>query len=107
MNKLVDAIVTEVYLGSPRLQPMQTHEIVHLEHKLLELYESSFAALHTLMQPKARVVVAFPAFKMEDGTWHHLQIESLLHKLGYRLHQQFLYHRADQLVARDISICSL
>ncbi len=100
----VNALVTEVYLGSPRRAPAGLSEIQYLERELLPLYESSFAALKPLLASTARAVVAFPAFKKTDGAWHRLPIQNLLSKLGYNVEQQFLYHRADQLVARDIVV---
>lgn len=102
----VDLIVTEVFLGSPRSKPLEESENKKIEHELTVLYESSFAALKHLLKPTGRAVVAFPAFKQKDGTWYRLTLEKMLTKLGYRVESQFLYHRNDQLVGRDIVVMS-
>ncbi|MFA4845663.1 MAG: hypothetical protein WC654_03845 [Patescibacteria group bacterium] len=101
---VVDCIVTEVYLGSPRSQPLDESENKKIEHELITLYESSFSALKPLLKPHGKAVVAFPAFKKTGGTWYRLALQPMLTKLGYHIESQFLYHRADQLVGRDIVI---
>jgi tRNA (guanine10-N2)-dimethyltransferase len=100
----VDAIVTEVYLGPPRSRPLTDAENKKIETELFVLYEESFRALHSLLKSGARAVIAFPAFKTQDGAWHRLPLKSLLEKLGYRFLTNHLYFRADQLVARDIYV---
>jgi hypothetical protein len=89
------------------VRPVYDHEIITIEKELLPTYEASFRNLKKLLKPSARAVVAFPAFKKEDNTWHRLPLKELLTKLGYNVTRQFLYHRADQLVARDIVVLSL
>ena len=113
---IADLIVTEVFLGSPRSRPLTEQENKKIERELMALYESSFAALKLLLKPHGRAVVAFPAFKQKaplrqgsegrDGTWYRLSLKPMLTKLGYRVESQFLYHRNDQLVGRDIVVMS-
>ncbi|MBI4438105.1 RsmD family RNA methyltransferase [Candidatus Uhrbacteria bacterium] len=104
INTPTDVIVTEVYLGPPRSRPLGENENKKIEQELLALYASSFVALKPLLKPTGRAVVAFPAFKKADTSWERLPLTSMLTKLGYRVESQFLYHRADQLVGRDILV---
>lgn len=103
---LVDLLVTEVYLGSPRTSAVDSQEAHRLEAELLPLYHDSFAALKTLLKPDGRAVVAFPAYKTKEDGWHRLPLKSLLEDLGYDILDNHLYSRAGQLVARDIYVLS-
>lgn len=106
IHEPADAIVTEVFLGAPRSRPLTDDENNKIEHELMALYESSFAALKPLLKPRGKAVIAFPAFKKTDGSWYRLPLEKMLTKLGYQVESQFLYHRNDQLVGRDIVVMS-
>lgn len=103
----VDLLVTEVFLGNPRTRTIDAQEGKRLEQELLPLFEDAFRVLKTLMKPEAKAVVAFPAFKQKDGTWYRLPLRSLLPKLGYTAHENFLYFRDNQFVARDIYVLTL
>lgn len=100
----VDLIVTEVCLGEPRALRIDNQEARRTEEKLLPIYTSSFRALQTLLKPRSRLVVAFPAFKKEDGAWHRLPLTSHLQALGYSIIATHFYSRPDQYVARDIYV---
>ncbi|MBI5794141.1 50S ribosomal protein L11 methyltransferase [Candidatus Uhrbacteria bacterium] len=104
VHEQADIIVTEVYLGSPRSKPLTDDENKKIEQDLMTVYETSFSALKLLLKPSGRAVIAFPAFKQKEGTWYRLPLEKMLVKLGYRVESQFLYHRNDQLVGRDILV---
>lgn len=107
LGESVDLLVTEVFLGAPRTSAIDSQEAHRLETELLPLYHDSFAALKTLLKPAGRAVVAFPAFKKIDGSWHRLPIQSLLENLGYNILENHLYFRSEQLVARDIYVLTL
>ncbi|GEM_PF-4713267 len=68
------------------------------------MYRDSFTSLATLLKPTSRAVVAFPAYKQKDGSWYRLPLKSLLESLGYKVLDNHLYYREDQLVARDIYV---
>lgn len=99
---LVDAIVTEVYLGHPRTKPATEKEIQKTTQELLPIYESSFQTLRKLIKPGGTAVVAFPAFVMVDGSVHHLDLKSMLKRVGWTIVDSFLYKRDNQFVGRDI-----
>ena len=121
----VDLLVTEVFLGTPRVKTLDSAEAHRLESELLPLFRKSFDSLATLLSSDSRAVVAFPAYKktrlrpsavaeamadesgyggQEDGAWHRLPLKSLLESLGYKVIDTYLYARPDQFVARDIYV---
>ena len=106
LTEPVDAIVTEVFLGTPRREHVDPFEMKKIEKDLLPMYRDSFAALKGLLKPDSKAVVAFPAFKQKDDTWYRLPINDLLTTLGYNIQANHLYHRSDQFIARDIFIFS-
>ncbi|MBI4591954.1 hypothetical protein HY733_00705 [Candidatus Uhrbacteria bacterium] len=98
----IDLLVTEVFLGKPRVKTLDQQETRRLESELIPLFRDSFTALAPLLKSTARAVVAFPAYKTKSGDWHRLPLKSLLESLGYKVLDNHLYYREDQLVARDI-----
>lgn len=112
----VDLLVTEVFLGNPRVQTLDQQEARRIEAQLIPLFRESFESLATLLKPGARAVVAFPAFRRltqrpsgkssnkKDDVWHRLPLKPLLTSLGYRILDNHLYFRESQLVARDIYV---
>jgi len=106
VTSFVDLLVTEVFLGNPRVKTLDQAEARRLESELIPLFRDSFTALATLLKPTARAVVAFPAYKAKDGTWYRLPLTSLLEGLGYKILDNHHYYRENQLVARDIYILS-
>ncbi len=102
----IDVIVTEVFLGTPRREHVDTFEMKKIERDLLPMYKDSFATLKSLLKPGGKAVVAFPAFKQKDGTWYRLPINDLLSSLGYTVEADYLYSRSDQFIARDIFVFS-
>ncbi|KKW31741.1 MAG: putative DNA methylase [Candidatus Uhrbacteria bacterium GW2011_GWA2_52_8d] len=100
----VNLLVTEVFLGNPRVKTLDQQEARRLESELIPLFRDSFTALATLLKPTARAVIAFPAYKLKSGDWHRLPLTSLLESLGYKILDNHLYYRENQLVARDIYV---
>jgi tRNA (guanine10-N2)-dimethyltransferase len=103
----VDLLITEVFLGSPRVKAVDPQEIRRLESELLPLYRESFKSLARVLKPTSRAVVAFPAYKTKMGKWHRLPLKPLLEHVGYKIIDIYLYYREDQLVARDIYVLTL
>ena len=103
----IDLLVTEVFLGNPRFKAVDDRESRQLESELMPVFRDSFESLATLLKPTSRAVVAFPSYKTKNGNWHRLALKPLLENLGYKVVDNYLYFREDQLVARDIYILSL
>lgn len=112
----VDLLVTEVFLGNPRVKTLDGQESRRIEAQLIPLFRESFESLATLLKPDARAVIAFPAFRRltrrssgkssneKDDAWHRLPLKPLLTSLGYRILDNHLYFRESQFVARDIYV---
>ena len=67
--------------------------------------------LSTQIKSGAPVAIAVPAWLRPDGTYYHLKILDELEKLGYNVkkynnlsQKDLLYHRDDQIVAREIIV---
>ncbi|MEK7665264.1 MAG: methyltransferase domain-containing protein [Patescibacteria group bacterium] len=58
--QLVDAIVTEPYLGRPQKGGETAQQLETIRYELLELYEKTFSHLLTLLKPNGMLVVSFP-----------------------------------------------
>ena len=100
----VDLLITEVFLGNPRVKTIDANEARRIESELLPLFRDSFESLAMLLRPDSRAVVAFPAYKKADGAWHRLPLKSLLESISYRVLDTHLYARENQFVARDIYV---
>jgi len=102
----VDAIVAEVFLGRPRQSTIDGYELEKTEKFMMPTFEESLEGLKPLLNPGAKLVIAFPAYKKRDLTWHSLPIREMLVRLGFTIHDEHLYYRSNQLVARNIFVLS-
>jgi len=101
IQKPVDLIVTETFLGEPRTKPLTDEQFGTAKKELMKIYDPAFQKLFTLLKPNGVMVLALPAFKV--GThYKRLALESFFEKIGFRVNQSFLYHRPDQIVGREI-----
>lgn len=116
----IDAVVTEPYLGPPRLKKPAVAEMGLLMGKLMTLYKKAFASTHTLLRPGGRCIVAFPVFETVEHRMF-VPILAALKEMGYKVvhpipesapitfkertpNGGLLYRRPDQFVAREIVI---
>ncbi len=116
----VDAVVTEPYLGPPRLKKPTPKEAGLTVGTLMTLYERSFMSIHSLLAEGGRCVVAFPVF---ETTEHRLflPLAPMLKKIGYKIvvpvpdtapiafkertpNGGLLYRRPDAIVSREILV---
>ncbi len=100
----VDTIVTEVFLGEPRRETADAITLKKIETALMPMFRASFINLRQYLTPEGTAVVAFPAYRKKDGTWHRLPLPLLLEAIGYDIQTTHLYHRPGQYVARDIYV---
>lgn len=101
----VDVIVTETYLGAPRVKAMSAHDIEKQKNELFALYEPAFKTFKTLLAPGGRMVIALPAFKTKEGIVR-LNMQDRFASAGFHIEHTFLYSRKDQIVAREIFVLS-
>ncbi len=100
----VDCVVGEGYLGPTR--PARP-EVVR--DKLTSMYQKTFAALVPILRPKARVVIALPAWRPQQQQSKSgkdiitIKMSKTLQSLGYRsFHQPLFYGRPDAHVLRHL-----
>ncbi len=121
---LLDAIVTEPYLGKPLHAPLSSEEAV-ANFKLLEnLYLAIFRSGQENLKPGGSITLALPAYRKRKrlASWHLFPPTFLdaITKIGYRRIQlipkalqllfnqtqreSLIYARADALVGREITL---
>lgn len=104
----IDAVACEGYLGTPMSQ-IPTDIILKREKQACEEIILSFLKnLAPQIKKDTPVVIAVPAWLRENHTYSRLLILDLLENMGYNVsntsREGLLYHRDDQIVARDIII---
>ncbi len=99
----VDVIVTETFLGEPKSKPLSEREFFQTKKELFETYEPAFRTLSKLLKPKGKMVLAAPAFLVEKE-YRRLEMSVFFVSLGFSIEHTFLYHRTDQIVAREIFV---
>jgi tRNA G10 N-methylase Trm11 len=119
--ELVDAIVTEPYLGPPQTGRETEGVLKKIARELEELYGRSFPPLVTKLKPGGRIVVACPVFQGSDKSTTLIPLSGILKRAGLRHvqlvpstapatlqpdgpHGGLLYKRPDQHVAREILV---
>ena len=99
----IDVVVTETYLGKPNSKPLSETEFNQTKKELIEIYEPSFSVIKKLLKKNGVMVIAIPAFKV-GSEYRRLNLESFFKKIGFTVSQTFLYHRENQIVAREIFV---
>ncbi len=99
----IDVIVTETYLGRPKSKSLSEMEFNQIKKELMEIYEPSFVTIKKLLKKDGVMVIALPAFKV-GNEYKRLNLESFFKKIGFTVSQTFLYHRENQIVAREIFV---
>lgn len=99
-GELVDAIVTEPFLGKPTPNPDRVPNIMK---GLSKLYWSAFRTWTSLLKPGARVIVIFPYIQTENATFDLSALIDKISPLGYTMvSEPVLYHRPQAIVQRQI-----
>ena len=107
IDKKVDAVITEGYLGEPKRQPPLKKEVAKTDELLSELYAPFFQNMKK--NGIKTVIICLPVYKMEDGLgFMEKTLESILQS-GYNLQalsekrrKSVIYSREDQFVFREI-----
>lgn len=103
IKEQVDVIVTETYLGKPKTKTLSETEFNQTKKELMKIYEPSFLTMKKLLKKDGVMVIAVPAFKV-GSEYKRLNLESFFKKTGFNVREKFLYHRPDQIVAREIFV---
>lgn len=106
LNKRVDYLVTEPFLGKPKPAP---HQIDNIFKGLEKMYLGAFKHWRTILKPGARVVIIFPrALAATMDMRRDVTLDVLIDKLkalGYTpLLEPVLYHRPQALIGREIRV---
>ena len=80
---LVDAVVTEPYLGPPEAKYLFPDQIKREIQKLEDLYLAAFKEFRKILKNSGRVVIIFPVFRFK-ARFFKLQILNTLKNLGFR-----------------------
>ncbi len=106
LNKKVDCIVTEPFLGKPLTGHESPQEIEKQCLELTNLYEQAFRVFSQILKKGGRVIFIFPRFQTHQKTFS-TNINKKIEEMGFKslplLDQEFLnYERPGQKVAREI-----
>ena len=107
-NQPIDAVACEGYLGKPFSKIPTEIELKEQKQECGAIVLGFLKNLASQIKSGTPVVIAVPAWLRSDGGYERLEILDLVAKLGYNVDNKslegLLYHRADQIVARDIII---
>ena len=104
----IDAVACEGYLGRPMSQPPVDIKLKTEKQECKAIILGFLKNLSTQIKSGTPVVIAAPAWLRNDGTYSRLEILDEVSDMGYNVkdisREGLLYHRDDQIVARDIII---
>lgn len=105
-RSLVTHIVCETYLGQPFSAPPAPEKLKEVVGNCNHIISSFLENILPQINDKVRLCIAVPAWQDTSGNFTHLPLLKRLEKLGYKQlnRQQLLYHRPDQVVAREILV---
>ncbi|MDB5180952.1 MAG: hypothetical protein JWO54_715 [Candidatus Saccharibacteria bacterium] len=107
----VDAVVSETYLGQPFSAPPSLAKLTEVRGNCNHIITGFLRNLHPQLKPGTPVVIAVPAWKDTEGRFTHLPLIDTIEELGFEQvkfesvpTEQLLYHRPDQVVARELLV---
>ena len=104
----IDAVACEGYLGAPMSKPPAEIKLKEQKQECGAIILGFLKNLSPQIKPDTPVVIAVPAWLRPDGTYSRLEILDFIKDMGYNVkdisREGLLYHRDDQIVARDIII---
>ena len=104
----IDAVACEAYLGKPMSTIPPEIKLKTEKQECDTIILGFLKNLESQIKKNTPVVIAVPAWLRSDGTYSRLDILDEISKMGYNVNSKtregILYHRKDQIVARDIII---
>ena len=104
----IDAVACEGYLGKPMSVAPAEIKLKTEKQECGAIVLGSLKNLAEQIKPGTPVVIAVPAWLRPDGTYSRLDVLDEIEGMGYNVNNKtregLLYHRKDQVVARDIII---
>ena len=104
----IDAVACEGYLGKPFSKIPTEMELKEQKQECGAIIRGFLKNLANQIKTNTPVVIAIPAWLNADGNYERLDIIDEIENMGYNVNNKsregLLYHRDDQVVARDIII---
>ena len=107
----IDAVISESYLGQPFSAPPSSAKLIEVRGNCNFIITGFLKNLSAQIKPGTPVVLAVPAWKDTEGRFTHLPLIDNLEELGFEQvkfetvpTEQLLYHRPDQVVARELLV---
>jgi len=107
----IDVVATETYLGQPFSAPPSPPKLAEVRGNCENIIRSFLQNIGNQIEPGAPLCVAIPAWKDVEGNFTHLPLTRDIETLGYKRVQfstinpkDLLYHRDDQVVARELLV---
>lgn len=104
----IDAVACEGYLGQPMSLPPADIKLKTEKQECSSIILGFLKNLAPQIKSNTPVVVAMPAWLRPDGSYHRMNLVDEIANLGYNVmnktREGLLYHRDNQVVARDIII---
>lgn len=107
----IDAVACEVYLGQPMSNPPAEIKLKQEKQQCGSIILGFLKNLSKQIAAETSVTIAVPAWLRLDGTYERLNLLDEIGELGYNVisfknleQNDLLYHRAGQIVAREIIV---
>lgn len=106
-----DFVVCETYLGTPLTALPQSDKLEKIITEANAIAEGFLKNISTQLEKGTHLCVALPAWYLGNDTFKHLKLLDHLEDMGYNrldlVHARttdLIYHREDQVVARELTI---
>lgn len=99
-----DAVITESYLGPPLLRIPTPEESEKYFRELANMHLNWLSAIHPLLPATGKIVMCVPGYQRNGKIEYFPGIKELVETAGYKIEQNYLYDREDQLVVREILV---
>lgn len=107
----LDVIACETYLGQPFSAPPSPTKLAEVRTTCNLIISKFLQNIGSQIKPGTELCLAVPAWRDSDGNLTHLPLTRDLETLGYKRaelenidHNQLVYFREDQVVARELLI---
>ena len=105
------AVVCETYLGQPFSAPPKPEKLKEVVGNCNHIISEFLKNIHPQLTSGTLLCIAVPAWRDNEGRFTHLPLVQQLEHLGYHRntlqrvnHDQLLYYRENQIVARELLI---
>ena len=105
----VSTVICETYLGQPFSAPPSPAKLTDVRGNCDRIVGTFLRNIAGQLAPGTTLCIAIPAWRDHTGQFTHLSVVGSLERLGYRLqplhhirHEQLLYYRETQVVARQL-----